>query len=117
LAHDAGRFERIEIDRLGGDARELAQPHFDRHEREPRAEAPLRHAHLNRRLTAFETGADLAAGARGLALVALARRLAETRADAAPEAFLRRFAAGRRRERVHSHFCSPCLCSPCTTSR
>src|SRR5262249_50736793 len=63
--------------------------------------AALGQAALHRHLAALEAGdGSVVAGARLLALDALARRLAQARADAAAQAFLGLVCARRVRERV-----------------
>ena len=89
------------------DFRQFAETNFSRYQCNARPETELRHTALQRHLTALETGLRVAALARLLTFVAATARLAETRADAAADALLDRLAAGRGRQFVQSHHCSP----------
>jgi hypothetical protein len=92
--HDVGLLERGQIDHRVFQLAQLLQANFGGMAGHLRGgtETALGQAPLNRHLAAFESDLVIAAGARSLALVALAAGLAETRTAAAAETLGRRLA-------------------------
>src|SRR5690606_73436 len=103
LTDHVGGLQRQQIDDFGANALQLMQADFLGERRGARRESDLRQTALQRHLAAFETDLVVAAGTRLLALVALARSLAQAGTDAAAEPLLLRLAALGGLQRIQLH--------------
>src|SRR6185312_15822532 len=101
--HHARLFQRLQVDGLALDPRQLAEPHFGARRRHGGTEADLRQPPLNRHLAALEPYLVVAALAGALSLDAAAAGLALAGGGAAPHAQPGALGAGRGLQCVESH--------------